>query len=85
MKITAILQNLSDSYLNQLSEMSATDLMAELTKQVNAQALKITLKIGNGSFRDRVELNQLQRRTDCYKTAKIETRRGYRLATIETV
>jgi hypothetical protein len=43
---------------------------------------RATVKIGNGSFRDRVEANQILRGPHRV-TFKLEPRRGYKLATFE--
>ena len=45
----------------------------------------VSVKIGNGSFRDKVEWNQAMRDATRKErmTAKIEPRRGYRLITFE--
>ena len=46
--------------------------------------LKITAKVGSGSFRDRVELNTFLRSNPCSEPSyKLEPRKGYRLATFE--
>lgn len=43
----------------------------------------VSLKIGNGSFRDRVEWNQLFRDSRDKMRATIEPRKGYKLVTFE--
>ena len=43
----------------------------------------VSLKIGNGSFRDKVEWNQLFRDSRDKISATIEPRRGYKLITFE--
>lgn len=87
MKATAILKDLSEVYFNGnggsivgLLNVPDADKLAYL--QRSAQDLQITFKVGNGSFRDKVELNQILR--EPHSTSfKLEPRRGYKLATFE--
>ncbi len=90
MKVTFILKDLSDIFYNGggfsksvgLNNMTNKDKFSYLTSS-HAKDLNITSKIGNGSFRDRVELNQLLRNNSISFDYKIESRRGYKLVTFE--
>jgi len=80
MKVTVTLHNLSDSFYTELSLLSPADQFARLNKLRHDLPHCIKLKIGNGSFRDAVDLNSLMKREHTF-TVKIEPRRGYKLAT----
>jgi hypothetical protein len=86
MKTTFILKDFSDVFYDGsesivgLLTMPDNEKFKRLTKMANEK--RITMKIGDGSFRDRVELNQITR-TPCRYTFKLEPRRGYKLATFE--
>jgi hypothetical protein len=45
----------------------------------------LTLKIGNGSFRDAVDLNHILKNCATQWSYKIESRKGYKLATFNIV
>lgn len=87
MKVTAIIKNVSDAFfegfgdsikgLNNMSDMEKLDYLLNMPNPS-----VVTTKVGAGAFRDRVELNQL-RRKDFALTYKLESRRGYKLATFE--
>ena len=80
MKATIIMKDKTDLFYAELA--AATDKWAWIRDAIDrASGYNITLKAGNGSFRDRVELNQCQRSP--YKAYKLESRRGYQLATFE--
>lgn len=78
MKVTAILRNFADEWLEDLAKLSAVELFEKLEKMSFDK--RVPLQVGGGSFRDRLELNQLRRGPHDIK-AKIEPRRGYKLAT----
>jgi hypothetical protein len=92
MKITAIFRDLSDEFWHGFGDSIPAFLnLSPLAQFERAQSLankmprNVSVKIGNGSFRDRVEWNQAMRdatRKERMK-AKIEPRRGYRLFTFE--
>jgi hypothetical protein len=92
MKITVIFRDLSDQFWNGFGDSIPAFLNLSPPAQFErAQHLahemprNVSLKIGNGSFRDKVEWNQAMR--DAPRTArmaaKIEPRKGYRLITFE--
>ena len=85
MRITFILKNISESFMQDIEErLNADKLLAY--KYLNEKALKseykhlISQKIGDNSFRDRVEWNRLLRTSPTLE-AKIEPRKGYKLLT----
>jgi len=80
MKITAILYNLTDAFCAELAELEPRAAYDRLNKLRHDLPHCIKLKIGNGSFRDAVDLNSLMKREHTF-TVKIEPRRGYKLAT----
>lgn len=81
MKVTFILQDLTEDYLNSIKSRESIDCYQFLNKQSYGDMKHcIKQKIGNGSFRDRVELNQLLR-TAKNPAVKFESRRGYILST----
>jgi len=92
MKITAIFRDLSDQFWNGFGDSIPAFLnLSPLAQFERAQFLahemprNVSVKIGNGSFRDKVEWNQAMRDAKRKErmTAKIELRRGYRLITFE--
>lgn len=85
MKVTFILKNLTDEFFEGTPSGSIVGLMSmsdaeKLKKLLTHQTDSIKLKIGNGSFRDRVEFNQILRAPRSL-SFRLEPRRGYRLAT----
>ena len=90
MKVTFIIKNMTDMfYTGNGDTIIGIDNMTneERFKYLNKQAqgdLKhnIKMKIGNDSFRDKVDLNMMLR-NPCSYTYKIEPRKGYNLATFE--
>jgi hypothetical protein len=85
MKATAILRDFSDVFYNGghgIPSFLALSPMERFEKLVSMGNEQVPVRCGNGSFRDRVEFNQL-RRGPCSVTCKIEPRRGYKLATFE--
>lgn len=90
MKTTAIFRNLSDQFWDGFGEsIPAFAAQSPLAQFQSAERLahemprNVSLKIGNGSFRDRVEWNRLFRDSSHRLTAKIEPRKGYKLVTFE--
>jgi len=87
MKTTFILKDFSDVFYDGsesivgLLTIPDDEKFKRLTKMANEK--RISMKIGNESFRDKVELNQILREPDCRYTFKLEPRRGYKLATFE--
>lgn len=91
MKGTFILKDLSEKFFSGFEfggeHVTGLDELPDVEKLKHlfgprCRDLQITSKIGNGSFRDRVELNQLMR-GPFQATYKLEPRRGYKLATFE--
>ena len=87
MRITFILKDLTDAFYEGVGEsivgllnMADADKFAKLNKM--AQDKRVKMKIGNDSFRDKVELNQMLRNS-CTYVFKLEPRKGYKLATFE--
>lgn len=82
MKITYILKDKSDSYIDNIKAMSALDAHNYMNKEANsAYAYNIKQKIGNGSFRDKVELNQILRKQVIGAWFSFAPRKGYILVT----
>jgi hypothetical protein len=80
MKVTATLHDLTDIFYDDLRLLTPSDQFAKLNKLRIDLPHCIKLKIGNASFRDRVDLNSLMKRPHTV-TSKIEPRRGYKLMT----
>jgi hypothetical protein len=92
MKITVIVRDLSDAFWSGNGDLipsflaqSAIDRLDRLTRLSVDLPRNISIKVGNGSFRDKVDWNQAMRDATRKErmTAKIEPRRGYRLVTFE--
>jgi hypothetical protein len=89
MKATFILKDLSDVFYNGnsgsiagLNSYSDADKFTYLCKRAAEGALSISTNIGNGSFRDKVDLNSMLK-GQFTVSYKLEPRRGYKLATFE--
>ena len=89
MKTTVILKDFSDDFYDGVGEsikgllnMTDEEKFAYLNKLGHQKM--VTVKIGNGSFRDRADLNGMLR-SPCKYTFKLEPRRGYKLATFDIV
>ena len=87
MRVTFILKNLSDAFFDGLGDgvpglnnMSDADKLGYLFRK--CRDLQVTHKIGNGSFRDRVDLNTIMR-SQVQIAYKLEPRKGYKLATFD--
>lgn len=90
MKSTAIFRDLSDQFWNGFGEsIPAFTAQSPLAQFQSAERLahemprNVSLKIGNGSFRDKVEWNQLFRDSRDKISATIKPRKGYKLVTFE--
>ena len=82
MQITATLHNLTDSFYAEFAALSPADQFARLNKLRHDLPHCIKIKIGTGQFRDAVDLNSLLKQSHTF-TAKLEPRKGYKLATFE--
>ena len=91
MKTTFILKDFTDMFYNGnesgsiigLNNMSDKEKFTYLNKKAHEYlGSGVKMKIGNGSFRDKVDLNQIMR-GDYSLSYKLENRKGYRLATFE--
>lgn len=81
MKVTFIIQNLTESAFDRLADKSSQAKFTQLNTWAQGDLRHcVKMKIGNGSFRDKVELNQLLRR-EAKVEYKLEPRKGYKLAT----
>lgn len=87
-KVTFILKDLTDEFYNGGGVLDLTGLlnMADLEKfnYLNRMRhhLAITMRIGNGAFREQVELNQMLRLLPEISFS-LAPRRGYKLATFD--
>ena len=82
-KVTVIIKDVTDAFFEGVGEsIVGLNNMSDADKftHLNKHAFGFPMKIGNGSFRDRVDLNTMIKRphTIAYK---LEPRRGYKLAT----
>jgi hypothetical protein len=89
MKITATIKNVSEHFFSGFGEsivgLNNLDDREKLNYLLNrgvSEPWSISTKVGNGSFSDRIALNQL-RRKDYQITYKLENRKGYKLATFD--
>jgi hypothetical protein len=82
MKITATLHDLTDNFYAELASMAPREIFSYLNKLKNDLPHCVKIKIGNGQFRDAVELNSMTR-GPCAYAYKLEPRKGYKLATFE--
>jgi len=89
MKVTVIIKNVTDQFftgfgnsIQGLNNMTDIDKFTYLMNKSVAVPGMVTTKVGGGMFKDKVELNQL-RRKDFTLTYKLESRKGYKLATFE--
>ncbi len=82
MKATYILKDKSDSYIDNIKSMQALQAFDYLNKEANGKyAYNVSQKIGNGSFRDKVDLNQIMRKETVQAWFSFEPRKGYILCT----
>jgi hypothetical protein len=88
MKVTVILKDFTEAFYDGfgdivgLLQMSDSDKFAKLNKMAHEKRVK--MRIGNGQFREAVELNQIMRAPKSIEF-KIEPRKGYKLATFDIV
>lgn len=82
-KVTVLIKNVTDAFFDGVGDsivgllnMTDSDKFTHLNKQLE----RFPMKIGSGSFRDRVELNSMIKGSHTI-TFKLEPRRGYKLAT----
>jgi len=82
-KVTVIIKDVTDAFFEGMGDsiigllnMTDADKFTHLSKQSEC----FTMKIGSGSFRDRVELNSMIKGPHAI-TFNLEPRRGYKLAT----
>lgn len=90
---TVILKDLSDEFYHGYTmhgiahtgflDMDSSQRWAECNRITSDGYCKSTLKIGNGSFRDKVDLNHMMKNGGRVITCKLEPRKGYKLATFE--
>lgn len=84
MKITFTIKDKSESFYENLAALSDVEKFAYLNKNAHGTYAMhgLSMKIGTGQFRDKVELNQIMRTTPVYAYT-LGNRRGYKLATFE--
>lgn len=79
MKATFILKNKTQSFYDRLKEIPDCNLFEWLKNQ------NIQPKIGNDTFREKLEFNMLYKGDGKFSTPTIEPRRGYELLTIHLI
>lgn len=82
-KVTVIIKDVTDAFFEGMGDsiiglLNLTD--ADKFTHLNKQSERFPMKVGSGSFRDRVELNSMIKGPHAI-TFKLEPRRGYKLAT----
>ena len=82
-KVTVIIKDVTDAFFEGMGDsiiglLNMTD--ADKFTHLNKQLERFPMKIGNGSFRDKVDLNSMIKGSHTI-TFKLEPRRGYKLAT----
>ena len=88
MKVTFIIKGMTDVFwqgnngsIQGLDNMTDLERLEKLFKCSGQPEYQITSKIGNGSFRDKVDLNALKRNGLTVQEYKKENRKGYKLVT----
>lgn len=86
MKVTFIVKRVTDVFwqgnggsIQGLDNMTDLERLEKLFKYSDLPEYQITSKIGNGSFRDKVDLNALKRNGWTVQDYKKENRKGYKL------
>jgi hypothetical protein len=88
MKVTVILKDFTEQFYNGFGESipgllnMANPEKFEKLRLMSAEK-RVTMRIGNGSFRDQVDLNSIRKSQHPQYSFKIEPRKGYKLATFE--
>lgn len=92
MKVTFICKNLTDIFYNGnggsiqgINNLSDLERLEKLFKYSGLAEYQISSKIGDNSFRDKVDLNALKRNGWKVESYKFENRKGYKLLTFEVV
>ena len=92
MKVTFICKNLTDVFycgnggsIQGINNLSDLDRLEKLFKYSGLPEYQIMSKIGDGSFRDKVDLNALKRKGWSVDNYKLENRKGYKLLTFEVI
>lgn len=92
MKVTFICKGLTEVFYNGnggsiqgISNLSDIERLEKLFKYSGLPEYQITSKIGNNSFRDKVDLNALKRKGWKVENCKLENRKGYKLIIFEVV
>jgi len=84
-QVTFIVKNVTDDMHEKLAAMPDAERFAQLSKWVFGDLRHcVSMKVGGGAFRDRVDLNQIMRTTR-FTSYKLEPRKGYKLATFQVV
>jgi hypothetical protein len=86
MQITFILKNLTDAFYHGtesgsiigLLNMTDAEKFTYLNKKANDKM--VSMKIGSGQFRDKVELNQIIHNPSARYSFDLQPRKGYKLA-----
>lgn len=92
MKVTFICKGLTDVFyrgnsasIQGIDNMPDLERLEKLFKCSGLPEYQITSKIGNGSFRDKVDLNAIKRKGWTVKEYKKENRKGYKLIIFEII
>ena len=92
MKVTFICKNLTDVFYNGnggsiqgINNLNDLERLEKLFKCSGLPEYQISSKIGDNSFRDKVDLNALKRKGWSVDKYKLEHRKGYKLLTFEVV
>lgn len=85
MKVTFTIKDITDWGYNQIETAENDEARFNHLKKWAIGDLRhcVKMKVGNGSFGDKVDLNGLIRRGGVVRSYKLEPRRGYKLATFE--
>ena len=92
MKVTFICKGLTEVFYNGnggsiqgINNLHDLDRLEKLFKYSALPEYQISSKIGNGSVRDKVDLNALKRKGWKVESYKLENRKGYKLITFEVL